>query len=107
MKHVTPQFIAPECSAPGCHRSGAPHTMVKCRACGKWFCEGHLVITNNTTTSNPTSDTLTERSERIAHAPTIKLRGAGAYDLTYYVGYCATCLDTPAARPENDSTWLR
>lgn len=73
--------------------------MVKCRACGQWFCEAHLVIT--------TSDTPSERSERIAHVPTIRLRGVGAYDLTYYVGYCAHCLETPAARPENDSSWLR
>lgn len=85
--------------------------MVKCRACGKWFCEEHLVIATSTATSGPTSDTIsdtpTERSVRIAHVPTIRLRGAGAYDLTYYVGCCATCLDTPAARPENNSSWLR
>ncbi len=95
MRRLTSLLIVPECSTPGCHNSGDHHTMVKCRACGHWFCEAHLV----TVTGEP--------GARVAQVPTIKLVDAGARDLTYYLGYCMGCLDTQAARSAVDSNWLR
>jgi hypothetical protein len=103
MKEATPQIIAPECSAPGCHRAGDHYTMVKCGACGHWYCEDHLVFTLDLAAP----DMISEPTTRIAQVPTIKLTDASAHGLTYYVGYCASCLEASTARAANDSTWLR
>jgi hypothetical protein len=103
MKQTAPQLIAPECSAPGCHRAGDHHTMVKCGACGLWYCEAHLAFPLDVATPDATS----EPNARVTQIPTIKLSDASAHGVTYYVGYCASCLEAPAARMANDSKWLR
>lgn len=103
IKQMTAQLIAPECSAPGCHRAGDHHTMVKCSTCGHWYCEDHLAVTLD---SAPPS-VGNEPAARIAEVPTIKLLDASARGPTYFVGYCANCLQTAVARTTNDSRWLR
>jgi hypothetical protein len=103
LKQTTPQLIAPECSAPGCHRAGDRYTMVKCSACGQWYCDAHLAFTLD----GSAPDEPGEPTVRIAQVPTIKLTDASPNGPTYYVGYCASCLAAPAARATNDSSWLR
>lgn len=95
MNHITSHLITPECSVPGCHRSGDHHTMVKCRGCGRWYCESHV------------ASAASELNLRGAAVPTIKLIETGAQGLSYYLGYCAACLTPPAERPANNSSWLR
>jgi hypothetical protein len=94
MKRPTPLIIAPECALPGCHHSGDHHTMVKCRSCGLWYCEAHVIPTEASGT-------------RISQVPTVRLIDTGAHGLSYYLGYCMACLDAQAARQAVDSTWLR
>jgi hypothetical protein len=105
MRRSTSLLIVPECSAPGCHHSGDQSTMVKCRACGCWFCEAHLVTAARATRA--TTTTTGEPGARVTQVPTIKLMDTGARGLTYYLGYCAGCLEARIARTAADSTWLR
>lgn len=88
-------LISPECSAPACHHDGDHYTMIKCRSCGRWFCEEHIETAQE------------QRSLRLTQVPTVKLVEIGAHGLAYYLGYCSACRETAAARHGVDSTWLR
>lgn len=95
MRKTAPMLIAPECSAPKCHHDVDQSMMIKCRSCGQWFCEDHIV---------PAED---RPGERATQVPTVKLVGTGWQGVTYYLGYCATCYQERLARQPVNSSWLR
>lgn len=95
MRQTAPLLIVPECSAPKCHHTGDQHAMIKCNACGDWYCEDHIEAAEGAP------------RERIAQVPTIKLVDTGWGRLAYNLGYCAGCRDKLHSRPPVDSTWLR
>ena len=82
-----PLLIAPECHASGCHHGGDQYTMVKCRACGHWFCPEHLLSDDG--------------------ARSVTLVDSGMRGLSYYQGHCAACRERLLARTPVNSTWLR
>lgn len=110
MRKTAPKLIAPECSAPGCHRTGDQVLMIKCHDCGHWFCEEH--IEPLAADAADAAEGTAERSvgERLADVPTVKLVDTGLRGLTYYLGYCQACRvrrDQSAGRRPVDSSWLR
>ena len=42
-------LITPECEAPGCSVAGDQYTMVRCHACGGWFCSEHIAAQEGVT----------------------------------------------------------
>ncbi len=97
MKQAEPLLIAPECSAPGCHRDGEASMMIKCHACDHWFCEEHF----------ETAEANGNWSQRITGVPTVKLVKTGLDGLAYYLGSCMACRAKQAGRRPVDSSWLR
>jgi hypothetical protein len=95
MKQVAPFLIAPECAASGCQHDGDQYTMIKCRSCGHWFCEEHIVTAAGS------------QSQRLARIPTVKLVDTGLQGLAYYLGCCTACRDAQPVRRPVDSSWLR
>jgi hypothetical protein len=90
MTRTTPMLIAPECHAAGCHHDGDQYLMVKCRACGHWFCPEHIASNN---------------SQR-----DIILVDSGLRGLSYYLGRCVACQQSEQQAPVRqrvDSSWLR
>ena len=106
MRKTAPLFIAPECSAPGCHHNGDQYLMVKCRGCGHWFCEEHIEPTEPVETDGTTEGD-GSLTERISNVPTVKRVDTGLQGLAYYLGYCRTCREQQAQRRPVDSSWLR
>ena len=64
-------LITPECEALGCSVAGDQYTMVRCHACGGWFCSEHIAAQEGVTL--------------VPLAPRV-LRG-----LAYYEGTCLAC----------------
>jgi hypothetical protein len=44
MSRRPPILITPECGSHGCSITGDQYTMVRCRACGHWFCAEHTAL---------------------------------------------------------------
>jgi hypothetical protein len=95
MKQAAPLLIAPECSAQGCHHDGDQFRMIKCRSCGHWFCEEHIVAAEG------------NQSQRVTRSPTVKLVDTGLHGLAYYLGCCVACREQQPERRPVDSSWLR
>lgn len=110
MKKIAPLLIAPECSAPGCHRNGDQALMIKCRGCDLWFCEEHIEPLGNDAPDAPDGAAEGVVSERLASVPTVKRIDTGLHGLTYYLGECQACRERreqSAGRRSVDSSWLR
>ena len=110
MKKIAPLLIAPECSAPGCHRNGDQALMIKCRGCDLWFCEEHIEPLGNDAPDAPDGAAEGIVSERLASVPTVKRIDTGLHGLTYYLGECQACRERreqSAGRRSVDSSWLR
>jgi hypothetical protein len=64
-------LITPECEAPGCNITGDQYTMVRCQACGAWFCPEHI--------------------DAAAGARLVRLGRSALRDVAYYEGICVPC----------------
>jgi hypothetical protein len=64
-------LITPECNAPGCNVAGDQYTMVRCHACGAWFCPDHIAADQEVTLIRPARRALS--------------------GLAYYQGLCTPC----------------
>jgi hypothetical protein len=102
MKQAEPLLIAPECSAPGCHRDGDAYLMIKCHSCDQWFCEEHFGAAETAEAEENGN-----RRQRITGVPTVKLVKTGLDGLAYYLGCCMACRAKQAGRRPVDSSWLR
>ena len=74
-QQTVPILLTPECEAPGCHVAGDQYTMVRCEACGSWFCPNHIVK---------------EEGVKLVHTSPRILRG-----LAFYQGICSACRREP------------
>jgi hypothetical protein len=68
---MNPTLISPECAMLGCTAEGDQYMMVRCRACGGWFCQDHIQVDEG------------------VRVQTVHLSRVG--NLAYYAGICVRC----------------
>jgi hypothetical protein len=71
---ATPTLITPECAMPGCSEDGDQFTMVRCRACGAWYCPDHI-----------------QQDAGVRMLPLQSAQVAKSGSLSHYVGLCVRC----------------
>ena len=76
MSARSPLLITPECGSSGCSATGDQYTMVRCRACGHWYCAEHTAL-----------------EVRVELTRSGDAQGAS---VAYYLGLCRACYDARA-----------